>query len=1436
MNIKKHLYHIFSITASAIAAAVLSAAVTVAACPAGSIAYADEADPGQQYYVTLFDSADGLTSIEVNAIAQTSDGYLWAGTYSGLYRYDGSSFSRPKLGEGVTITSVTALLVDSKGGLLIGTNDDGIYRYDPAGGSIVHYTKADGLSSDTIRSLCEAADGSLYVGTAGRLSVIGSDGSISSIDEEKTVYTNALAVGSDGTLAGVTYAGDLYFLEDGHISSVYPYEPSQTTYYYSLCSGPDGSFLAATDGSEIYKVSPGMEAPVLFADLGSTTGINSLAVETSAAGETGETGESGEAAETGYFVCADNGFGLLGADGSYTALETEQFDSVITCALRDRQGNLWYASNKHGLCVLTANPFKDITKLSSVGEHVVNAVLKTGDGLYIGTDDGLFLVDEENYHEKKTELTALLEGIRVRGVMEDSSGNIWISTYSNTGLVCLKPDGTIRSYNEANDGTNGNRFRFAMELSDGTIAAAEANGLTFIKNGRVAGTLGQADGLQVPQILSLAERPDGSLLAGSDGDGVYIIENGAVTGRIGSEEGLGSLIVLRIVPCEGDYLYVTGNGLYYGQADGTIRRLEHFPYSNNYDVCLLPDGTAWISGSAGIYVVRTDELLSDEDYSYLLLNSYRGLDTSLTANAWNELDSDEQLYLCCSSGVRCVSVPYISNGNADYNILVSRVTGDGAEITADEKGTYRVPAGVNRVEITPAILNFSMSNPRVHVFLEGFDDTGVTLSQKEMTGIAFTNLPYGTYTLRIQILKDLTREVEQEAALTIVKDAAFTERPSFQLLMIILFVLFLCFLTWSVSQSRSLAVIRRQNKEVLAARDEAEEANRAKSRFLARMSHEIRTPINTILGMDELILRDNPDGPVGRRAMDIRQAGSSLLAIINDMLDFSKIESGMMNLVEEDYNTVDLVSDLSRTFTERARIKGLALKTEIDPELPKRLHGDIIHLQQILTNLLSNALKYTNEGSIAMRLKLAERADDRCTLLCEVEDTGIGIREEDMDKLFGSFVRLDEERNAHIQGTGLGLAITSELLEIMGSELLVQSEYGKGSRFFFEISQLIKDGDTVGETALQDDANAPAPLGAGAPYIAPDARVLAVDDNEMNLRVLRGLLDRLKLSLDTAGSGEEALKTAKEKAYDLILMDHMMPGMDGIEAFHLLRKTDGPNRETPVIILTANAIVGAQERYLSEGFTDYLSKPLTGEALENMLRKHLPADKIQEPDAAPAEDAAEAQDTDTGVDAGSAAAAGTGAGISAAAGTINKTDTAAAPAAATTTAAGAAAGTISATDTGAGAAKGTDSAEDAARKAEADLIHSRLNKPDARELKPAYSVLASLNVNNGLRFAGSDPEFFDEILRMYLDEAEEHQFKLAQMYTDGDWKNYTVQVHALKTNSRNIGADTLGSEAEQLEYAGKAGNHDYIKSHHESTMELYRQVLCEIRTYLDEIG
>ncbi len=390
----------------------------------------------------------------------------------------------------------------------------------------------------------------------------------------------------------------------------------------------------------------------------------------------------------------------------------------------------------------------------------------------------------------------------------------------------------------------------------------------------------------------------------------------------------------------------------------------------------------------------------------------------------------------------------------------------------------------------------------------------------------------------------------------------------------------------------------------------AQIASENKSNFLNNVSHEIRTPINAVLGLDEMILRESTEENIRDYARDIQNSGKTLLSLVNDILDSSKLEAGKMEILPVEYDVSSVINDVVNMISSRAKDKNLDFQLHIDSNIPSILFGDEIRIKQVMINILTNAVKYTEEGQVDFTLGYEKNSEESVYLTCSVKDTGIGIKEEDMKKLFSRFERIDEGKNRTIEGTGLGMNIVKQLLALMDSELQVESVYGEGSEFSFKVAQKVVNWDAMGDyeesyrKAMENERYEES-------FVAPDALVLVTDDTVMNLTVIKALLKATKVQIETAESGFETLDKVRQKKYDIIFLDHRMPKMDGIETLQKMKELEGNlNIDTPVISLTANAVSGAREVYMAAGFVDYLSKPIDSKKLEHMLMEYLPKEKV----------------------------------------------------------------------------------------------------------------------------------------------------------------------------------------------------------------------------------
>lgn len=524
----------------------------------------------------------------------------------------------------------------------------------------------------------------------------------------------------------------------------------------------------------------------------------------------------------------------------------------------------------------------------------------------------------------------------------------------------------------------------------------------------------------------------------------------------------------------------------------------------------------------------------------------------------------------------------------------------------------------------------------------------------------------------------------------------------------------------------------------------AHSANETKANFISNMSHEMRTPINAIMGMNEMILRESTDDNIRNYSAEAKNAAETLLSMVDDLLDTSKLETGRLELVPLSYNFSDVITGLVTGAVVRAREKGLKFEMEVDPEIPEHLFGDEARVRQCIRNLLSNGIKFTEQGSVCLKVGYSRIGHDEIELTVSIKDTGIGIDKQNLEKLFEPFERLDTSERSIYTGSGLGISITRKLLKLMSSELEVESTKGEGSVFSFKLVQRVTDWKKIGNIADRIDTSTDGPVKYSESFHAPEGRILVVDDSSVNLMIVQGLLKDTGVAIDTAESGAQAVSLAKINKYDIAYVDHMMPEMDGIETMrHIRNDTNSLNRRIPIIVLTANVVPGGREEYIREGFNDYLSKPVDPKALEHSVMENLPKHKVQ---------------------------------------AVEKT-----------------------TDV---QENGTENVRDAF----------------LEKIGHIKGIVPALGIN----YAGGI-ELYKKVVEEFATTGLSRADMIEQYFEQEDIRNYTIQVHALKSSARILGNQNMSELAEKLENAGKEENTGLIESLTPELLKQFRETVTQLQ-------
>ena len=1150
---------------------------------------------GVGYTTELYDASNGLPTSDAMFLMGAHDGHVWVGGYSGVFRYDGTVFEKLDPSEG--FTNARGFFEDSSGRIWVGTNDNGVVVTD--GNENVHITYKEGLPSSSIRVFAEDKNGNVFIGTTTGICYADKELRLHSIGDKTIAKERIIRLDTDseGRVYGQTSSGIIFAIDKRTVSAVYQSDELGMAKITTIMADPHnaGKVYIGTENSEVYYGEFGSSAKdmelISVPELnGSVHWINH---------------DCGK-----VWISSATACGYLDDEKRFHKLDDLPLHSGIEMQDSDYQGNIWIASSTQGVTKLVTNNFEDITSSSGLTEEVSNAVFFYGDDLYIGTDTGIQIIGKDG---KKAEnaLTDYLKGTKIRCFVKDSEGNLWVATYTNEmGLICYTANGDIKSYTTEN-GMPSNQIRSVSEGEDGSIYAGTNGGLAVISNGKVSYTAGREDGISNTVFLTVTKTDDGRYLAGTDGGGIYVISNDSIS-SIGRDEGLTSEVIMRIIKddANGVFWIVTSNSIQYLK-NGILKEVTTFPYNNNYDIYFDKSGKAWVLSSHGIYVVDTEDMLNDTVKDYSIYTIENGLPYAITSNSHSVTDDSGNLYIPGRNGVIRVNIDNYREGKERFLTGVRAVYCDDERIYPDKNGVYTIPPSRGRVQITASVMDYTMINPYISVYLEDGPDSGITVPRSQLSSLEYTNLPYGKYKLHIQVIDSKTGAVLQDNTYKIIKQASFFELLYVRILIAVLIAAIISLIVWAIMRS---TIIARQYNEIRQAKNDAERANTAKSRFLANISHEIRTPISTIMGMNEMIMReDATDVPkeyfmsIMNYSFDIRSSSELLLGMIDDLLDISKIESGKMHLIEQEYDLQEMLRSVISMIRIRSTAKGLNFEISADEMLPRRMYGDISKIKQIVLNFLTNAVKYTAVGGFVLNITMDERKNDSAIISFSVKDTGIGIKAEDIDKVFTAYERLDEQLSSGIQGTGLGLDISKRYAELMGGTLRCESKYNEGSEFILTLPQKIVDSTPIGtfsEYAIDVVKGPYLPQ-----FIAPDADILVIDDDPMSLDLMKGLLQPTRVFVTTSQRGEDALEKIKDTHFDVVFLDLIMAGMNGIEIIEKIRKTD---KDLPVYVLTANAAED-ENYYKNIGFTGLLLKPVDGDKLEKTIMKHLPEEMMEHP-------------------------------------------------------------------------------------------------------------------------------------------------------------------------------------------------------------------------------
>ena len=769
------------------------------------------------YVRTIYNKANGLPCGEANDIASTDDGIMWIGTYAGLYRHNGRDFRLmndfPSIG---SVGAVRCLYVDNEGRLFIGTNDNGLSIM--INEEIVNtIDEKSGLPSDSIRCVTRAPNSFYYVGTSEGMAVLSIADGMHLVDTIPEIET-AVRVCSDSRnhVAAVTSYGKLYII---HGTSIAEHTYTGKEKITAIAFSEDNLLYAATETNRILVFEiPDADTAANDAE------CNLIQKNEYSCGNLNQI-KSIDFKQGVAFLCADNGAGYL-KDGKLFELETGAFNNSIDHMTTDYQGNLWFSSSRLGLLKMCSSSFVDIYHSAGFEETVVNTINKFNGELYFGTDSGLFFIDKNTALSGENALTEKLANVRVRCLFTDSAGNMWICTKSK-GLISVTPDGKITEVAPGH-------MRVAIELSDGVIAAGGNAGVVFIKDDKIIARITEADGFENPVVLCLSECADGTILAGTDGGGIAVIRNYQIESLIKKADGLSSSIILRTVNDKdmgnstGNVFVVTSNGLCYLEKKEDAfetKILSKFPYSNNFDLVVNKDNNVFVLGSAGIYVVRRDALLSDEKPDYEILDIKKGLLNSITANSWNYIDEDSNLYICCDRGASYINLYSYNQLERSYRMQLKNVIVDGKRYVVQKDVPFVIPADTKTLEIEPEIINYSINNPYVKLYIDGVDENPVVMLQSDLTNLIYNDLSSGEHLFYMEVLDSQAKSILEKNVYTIEKSFHIYDNWWFLVYAIIVLVIYTTWITWHSTSTIQRRRIRKQEAELEAIKNQVRMGN-----------------------------------------------------------------------------------------------------------------------------------------------------------------------------------------------------------------------------------------------------------------------------------------------------------------------------------------------------------------------------------------------------------------------------------------------------------------------------------------------------------------------------------------------------------------------------------------------------------------------------------
>lgn len=1174
-----------------------------------------EEDFTSEYTQQNFSEDDGFDSRQANCICQSTSGYIWVGTDSGLYRYDGSNFTLFSMSSETdgTIYRINCIMLTSAGKLYVGTENYGLFIYDQGEFSRVSETYNQGIA--TINAMYEDESGVIWLGTNTGIYMLSQAG-VFSIDYSVLKSSDIIAIdGYQDYVYAIANNDTVVKLKDGILQEFSNRIEYRVDEINSLFVDQDGTRYYGTTGRSVLKINTDGTYEVLSA--GNLRGINKI-----------------KKYDDHIWILADNGVAyyegeMTSEDLSLQYVTALNFNDFMSDMLVDYEGNYWFSSYRKGLLLLGQSKFRNLSVAYGINEAIVNCVIMRNGQLFIGTDEGLYIVGRDNKLITDSDIVTALSGISIRDFFVDSRNKLWICTYNVYGVIELSGSGAFTYYNRGDTGLISNSVNCICELQDGSMAVGTENGISIIKNGEVTKNYTRKDGLSNSDIISLYQDKSGVLYAGSNGGGMYSIDLESNIKKISVEEGLSFNVIASITGGTNGLWIGTDNGLYY--QEGVVRQISAVDSSNSiYDIHIDNQGYLWLFGSRGVSRYYENDLLSSSRPEVLSFSKNDGILSNITDFSLNYVTSSgSMIYVCCDEGLCSANLNSLYMNEVPPQVRISSVSVDGTEYAFSElDGKIDVPGDTSRITVKFAALTYvNRSDVQVKYYLRGFEDEYRVLSGNDPLEVEYTNIEGGTYEFVLTAENSDGVPCEQEVSFVIQKELKFWETDFSRMLIVlgIIILLLLVILVFRIVDR----TIRRKNEEVAELSKKSEEAlksNQAKNDYVNYLSHEIRAPLNSILAISEMMLRNTDPQLQGQteQLSTMYESSYEILGIVDGIVRLANLRDGSIELIQNEYAVSDVILEMSEKFKTMVNRELIELKVSIEDDIPNGLIGDIAKLKEIVTNIYSRAISTTKEGFISIEIdwrkaestpnkvenKESSGQHDEIFLDFVISDSGIGVKEERLD----SFFEIDDSYDKDDIGKfdiSVGLAIARQLISIMDGDAKVTSVYGAGTTVSFSVKQSVFDYSYVNYNASRKRELAR--RNSNSRIWLPDVRVLLVDDSEIGLQVAKALFDTYELICDTAASGFEAIDKVMINQYDIVFVDTIMPVMDGRDTVREIRNLDGDEySKMPIIAMSESNVDASREDILSAGFDEILVKPLEVDEIEGIFQMFIPKDKIKE--------------------------------------------------------------------------------------------------------------------------------------------------------------------------------------------------------------------------------